>query len=108
MVMAHQKGDTSLAYSIALKVHFAAQMLHYQMGFESEDRAKTTAWSLQSKLAMRQYASLSDNPCSQLLADIVKMASQPRWLENFQSIDAKIGIMQAQCTNADFQSVSAD
>jgi len=62
MIQLYEKGDTSTAFSIAMKVYFAVQMLHIDMDLPQE-----TPKILQSV------------NCEESLASIVKLARSTSW-----------------------------
>lgn len=64
MTEAYKKGDTSLSFSIAVKVYFAVKALHNDLDIE------------QPKLSYLYNTELN---CQQLMSEIVKGANAPDW-----------------------------
>lgn len=86
MTEAYDKGDTSLAFSIALKVYFAVQTLHEDLDIQQES-IKVPQESIN---------------CQDSLNRIIAHARSSNWQENFQDIMTETGLMQSKCTNSDF------
>lgn len=87
MTDAYDKGDTSRAFSIALKVYFAVQTLHEDLDIQ-QDSIKVPQESIN---------------CQESLSKVIAHARSSNWQENFQEIMTETGVMQSKCTNSDFK-----
>jgi hypothetical protein len=70
MISAYEKGDTSLAFSIVIKVYYAVQTLHADLDIQ-QDPITTSLQSIN---------------CEESLQSIINHAKSKDWQENFQQI----------------------